>query len=171
MTLKGPGAAALLRERGISVPDAIFQVEAVPGGGIVARTGGAEFFLEDGWRGNAVSGLWQALTAPRPGVYRVLRQDASMLLAGTKATELLAQTCSYDFRQPGPHLVMTRVAGVSCSILPRSIEGRIAFQLWVDGTYGAYLWHVLLKIAEELGGGMVGVRCFFPLLTLAESNR
>ena len=31
----------------------------------------------------------------------------------------------------------------------------------MDGTYGVYLWETLLEIIGELGGGPVGVSCFF----------
>src|SRR5262249_11243393 len=95
-----------------------------------------------------------------PGVYRVLRQDASLLLSGSQATEVLLETCGYDFREASPKVVMTRVAVVSCSILPRTLNGFSVFQLWLDGTYGFYLWETLLPIVRELGGSPVGIACF-----------
>jgi sarcosine oxidase subunit gamma len=60
---------------------------------------------------------------------------------------------------------MTRVAGVSCSILLREIRGIAAFQLWLDGTYGAYLWHTLEGIVRELGGAPIGLASLFPELS------
>ena len=101
------------------------------------------------------------------GAYRVVRQDASILLSGSRAAEVFLQTCGYDFRKPGDRLVMTRVAGVSCSILHRTINRLGTFQLWMDGSFGAYLWKTLLEIARELGGRPVGLACFFPELVAA----
>jgi sarcosine oxidase subunit gamma len=163
VVVKGPKAEALLQVQGVPVPKKIFQCEPLPQGGLIARMGGAEFFLEDGAEGDTVAKIETALGSGRPGVYRVLRQDASLLLSGSAATELLLETCGYDFHQAGPELVMTRVAGVSCAILPRTLNGFALFQLWADGTYGVYLWETLLDIAREMGGGAVGVNCFLDL--------
>ncbi len=96
------------------------------------------------------------------GCYRVVRHDASFLLSGRRTAEVLLQTCGYDFRQPTKQLIMTRVAGVSCSILFRELDGIAAFQLWLDGTYGVYLWHTLEQIVRELDGDVVGLAAFFP---------
>jgi sarcosine oxidase subunit gamma len=60
---------------------------------------------------------------------------------------------------------MTRVAGVSVSAHHRELNGIGAYELWADGTYGAYLWETLLEIARELGGDAVGLSAFFPGLT------
>ena len=93
-------------------------------------------------------------------------QDASILLCGTDAVDVLRQTCSYEFQLPagGSPLVMTRVAGVSCAILPRELSAIPLFQFWLDGTYGAYLWETLVKIALESRGYVVGMKVFFPEL-------
>ena len=120
-TLKGPAAADLLQAHELSVPEKMFGVRPTPGGGLLAKTGSAEFFLEDGPAGDCVSQI-SAAAAARHGVYDVLRQDASILLSGAGAVDVLRQTCGYEFQLPAsePDLVMTRVAGVSCAILARA---------------------------------------------------
>lgn len=164
LVLKGPGAEGLLQRQQIPIPGEIFQVANLAGGGLVARTGGAEFFLEDGCRGTLVSRLDSMLDSGGSGAFRVVRQDASILLSGSRANEVFLQTCGHDFRNPGDSMVMTRVAGVSCSILHRAIGGVGTFQLWMDGSFGGYLWETLLEIASELGGRPAGLVCFYPEL-------
>jgi sarcosine oxidase, subunit gamma len=164
IVLKGPAAAGLLAAQQIAVPADVFGVSPLAQGGLIARTGGAEFFLEDGLEGQTVARVIAAVGSATPACYRVLRQDASFLLSGQRAAELFLQTCGFDFRQPPRRLVMTRVAGVSCSILRREIGGAGAFQLWCDGTYGAYLWRTLMDIVRELDGAAVGAAAFFPEL-------
>jgi sarcosine oxidase subunit gamma len=81
------------------------------------------------------------------------------------AAEVMAQTCGVEFvGASGGKLVYSRVAGVSCSILPRTFGNINGLQLWLDGTYGVYLWETLLGIAMELGGGPVGLSVFFASL-------
>ena len=165
ITLKGPGAAGLLKKLKVGVPDAVFGVRPLGALGLAARTGGAEFFIEDGPGDAAVAKLQDALAAGVPGVYPVWRADACLLLSGSLATEVLEQTCAYNFRQPDPGtLVFTRVAGVSCSLLPRTLNGIPLFQIWMDGTFGEYLWETLVEIAGENAGAPVGLSCFFPTL-------
>lgn len=165
ITLKGSGAAGLLKKLKIGVPDEIFGVRPLGALGLAARTGGAEFFLEDGPDDGAAAAVQKALTAGVPSVYPVWRADACILLSGSRATEVLEQTCAYNFRQPDPRkLVYTRVAGVSCSLLPRTLNDIPLFQLWMDGTFGEYLWETLVEIAGENSGAPVGLSCFFPTL-------
>ena len=169
VTLKGPAALALLGEQGIGVPDAVLGAAPLGGRGVVARTGSAEFFIEDGPRGDHVARvrtLTGAFGHDRPGVHPAARADASLFLSGANAGDVLEQTCGYNFRHRDPAtLVFTRVAGVSCSILPRTLNAIDLFQLWADGTYGQYLWETLLDILSESGGRAVGALCYFPELS------
>jgi sarcosine oxidase subunit gamma len=165
LEVKGPNVAAFLESHRIALPSEIFDVLPWGSGGVIARTGSASFFLEEGLQGSLIARLVEALDASGPGVYLAPHADAALLLSGTRSTDVLLQTCGYDFRQPGPKLVMTRVAGVSASILHRTMNNVGTFQLWVDGTYGAYLWETLLGIVRELGGDAVGLSAFFPELS------
>jgi sarcosine oxidase subunit gamma len=166
LTFKGPGARAFLDTQGVPAPEAIYEWLPLEGDGLVCRTGATEFFVEEGIGGGLLSRIEQALDAGRAGVYRVLRQDAALLLCGRRAAEVLAQTCGYDLRQGASRLVMTRVAGVSCAMLQREFDGIPTYQLWLDGSYGLYLWEALLAITGELGGGPVGMACLFPILVM-----
>jgi sarcosine oxidase subunit gamma len=179
--IKGPGAASFLEARGVAeaLPAEVLCILPLKTGGLIARTGRAEFFLEDapgeGGRMNVVAEVTESLSSsPQPGVYTALRQDASFLLSGDHAPAVLRQTCGFDFRQPGFRpspkpgqatvMVMTRVAGVSTWVVHRAINGTTVYQLWADGTYGPYLWETLLKITRESGGDAVGLSVFFPEL-------
>jgi sarcosine oxidase subunit gamma len=159
VTIKGPAAAAVLGSKQVAVPAKVLDVAAI-GGGIVARTGGSEFFVEDGLRGVIAQ---QVASAAREtaGCYVATRQDASFLLSGKRAAEVFLETCGYDFRQPSKQIVFTRVVGVSCSILYRDFGGVSAFQLWLDGSYGGYLWETLHEIVCELNGAAVGAGAFY----------
>jgi sarcosine oxidase subunit gamma len=177
--IKGPGAASFLEASGVApaIPAEVFCVLPLQSGGLIARTGRAEFFLEDAptedGRQNVVAQVSESLVnSPQPGVYQALRQDASFLLSGEHASAVLLQTCGFDFRQPGSSpspspdrgtvMVMTRVAGVSTWVVRREIAGIAVHHLWTDGTYGPYLWESLLKVTREFDGDAVGFSVFFP---------
>jgi sarcosine oxidase, subunit gamma len=162
LTLKGADAAAFLDSKNLPVPQAIMQVTGLESGGILARTGSREFFLEDGTPGELVAQLLTDLNAGVGNCFSTLRQDASFLISGRQAAAMLLQTCAYDFRQPHDRIVMTRVAGVSSYILHRVFQGISVFQLWFDGTYGSYLWNTLHEILDDFGGVVVGAAVFFP---------
>jgi sarcosine oxidase subunit gamma len=154
LLLKGPAAISFLAAQGIDIPDRLFSTSELPGDGIIIRTGTTEVLLEDGPEGNVCSSMGGALCYG--GVYRAHAPTASMLLAGRRATDVLLETCNVDFREPSVNIVMTRVAGVSCSILYRVISGQSVFQLWFDGTYGPYLGSTLLGIVQEHIGVVAG---------------
>jgi sarcosine oxidase subunit gamma len=177
--IKGPSAASFLEARGIAqtLPAEVLRVFPLTSGGLIARTGRAEFFLEDapggGGRPNVVAQVIESLlSSPPPGVYPALRQDASFLLSGDQAPAVLLQTCGFDFRQPGfgpgsspdqaTVMVMTRVAGVSTWVVHRAINGNTVYQLWADQTFGPYLWETLLTVTRESSGDAVGLSVFFP---------
>lgn len=160
-TLKGPAAASVLASQQIAVPEKILDVGQLEGGGVIARTGGSEFFIEDGLRGGLVERITKAVQATPNGCYSVTRQDASFLLSGKRAAEVFLETCGYNFREPTKQIVFTRVVGVSCSILHRDYNGSGVFQLWLDGSYGGYLWETLLEIVKDLGGNAVGAAAFY----------
>src|SRR5207249_9754250 len=103
--------------------------------------------------------------AGQVGVYRIEREEATFLLTGTRALEVLAQVCSIDFLTAARRrLVLTRAAGISCGILPEALGEVPVFRLWMDGGYAVFLWETLVEIAEELGGKVIGAACCFPEL-------
>src|SRR5262249_1773867 len=121
--------------------------------------GSAEFFIEDGISGKIVAGLPKA--GGKLEVYRVLRQDAAMILAGSRANEAMLETCGVDFSTPESRMVYSRVGGVSCAILPDTVDGVRVFRIWCDASYGPYLWEIMLEIVKEKGGGAVGLSAVF----------
>jgi glycine cleavage system aminomethyltransferase T len=168
IVLKGPGAEPYLQSLGVPIPQGILKVAPLENGGLIARTGGSEFFLESGIVGWPSQAAADGLGSPsyKDGVYPVLRQDASLIISGSRAGELFRHVSSYDFiTEPHHDLVFTPIAGVSCSVLRQTMNGFPAFRLWTDGTYGLYIWHTLLGVAKELGGGAVGTAVFFPGLS------
>ena len=60
-------------------------------------------------------------------------------------------------------LIMTRVAGVSCAVLPIEAAGIPQFRLWLDCSYGVYLWEALYEIVRDHGGEVVGHWQCFPV--------
>lgn len=160
ISVKGANAEAFLQEQNVPTPEEIYAIASLPDEGFIARTGAAEFFLEDGAQGHRVECVRNALGKGKEGVYPVLREDASFLISGTEAMKVMAQTCGCDFRQADSRMVFSRVAMVSCAILPRTLNGIPVFQLWLDSTYGVYLWETLLAIVRDLGGHVVGLSTF-----------
>lgn len=165
--LKGPQAAEWLKAQGLPVPEQHNHWAALDGGGFIMRLGFSEFFLEDGPQGTQAAAARQALGAGAPGVYPVRRQDAAIILGGPAVNDLLAQTCNINFAaaERDAHLVlMTSMVGVSVVIIRAEINGAPVYRIWCDGTMGHYLWETLLEITKELGGGAVGLGCYYPQL-------
>lgn len=151
--LKGPAAAGWLAASGLPVPAQPNSWNRLPDAGLIARLGLTEYLVEGD--ASAVDVLMQ--TGRSAGVYPVLRQDASFALCGERVNELLLQTCSVDFRtlDADPEkVILTSMAGVGITILA-TCSG--CYRLWCDGTFGLYLWDTLVGIAEELGGGCIGL--------------
>ncbi len=155
--VKGKGAAAWLSGEGFPIPNGTYERMPLDNGAMIIRLATDEFFLEDSLEGEAVANLSSRLGYGLDGVYRVERQDTGLLISGRHAHEVLAQTCSYPFEGNEEKVVMTRVALVSCAILPLILKEVQTFRLWFSSTYGIYLWQSLAEIVEDLGGKTVGV--------------
>ena len=162
--IKGPKAADWLNQQGIKTPDLINAwVEGAPNT-LVLRLGGSEFLVEDQAQGNACEGLRAFDQANTPCAYQVARNDAAFILGGHEVLNLLSELCTLDLRNsalPSHGLVMTQIAGISATLIRESLGGEQVYRIWCDGTYGSYLWEVLIEIAQELGGGAVGLICRF----------
>jgi hypothetical protein len=164
--VKGPGAEQWLRGQGAQVPAGIYDTCPLVDGGLIARSGSTDFFLEGGTRAGEFSRLSAALATPSPGVYRVVREDATFLLAGDRSTQILAHLCSLDFQTAQPRrLILTRAYGINCGILPDSADDLPCYRFWVGPTFAVSFWELLTEIIEELGGRVVGAACFYPELT------
>ena len=131
----------------------------LPGGGVIARLGRTEFFLEDGVTGDSASRVRNAPALEIAGVYPVIRQDAGIAVVGRRVNELLVQTCNVNFQELGSAsraVVMTMMVGVAVLIIRQDHRSFPGFRIWCDATYAPYLWETLAGIASELGGGPIG---------------
>ena len=163
--VKGPDAESWLASSGIDVPAAIFRSRPLPEGGMIVRFAKDEFFLEDSVGNSAVTAIAARLASATGQVYRVEHQEATFLLVGSRSLEVLAQTCGINFRDAAVrHVIFTRVAGVSCSILPETVGEVPAYRFRVDPGYAEYLWERLVEICESLDGSVIGAGCVFPEL-------
>jgi sarcosine oxidase, subunit gamma len=154
--VKGPNAAGWLSGLGLPIPPRPNIWLDLPDGGLIGRLGNTEYLVD-----GSATPVAQIMQTPRAsGVYPVLRQDAAFALCGSRVNELLLQTCNVDFRSLAANpeqLVLTSMAGVSILILATGNTIHPVYRLWCDGTYGHYLWETLTGIAEDLGGGCIGL--------------
>ncbi|MDE2254513.1 MAG: hypothetical protein KGL42_09670 [Betaproteobacteria bacterium] len=91
---KGPGTAAWMQTLGLPLAPEPNSWRPLQGSGLIARLGFTEYLVD------GPPELIDRLEAtPRcAGVYPVLRQDAALLLGGSRLDDLLRETCSVDFR-------------------------------------------------------------------------
>lgn len=166
--VKGRGAANWLAGLGLSAPARPNAWHALEADSLIARLGLTEYLVE----GEACSRLLQ--TPRSAGVYSVLRQDAAFALCGPRVNDLLLQTCNVDFRALNAEpdkVILSTMAGVAITLLAAPSGSFPHYQLWCDGTYGVYLWETLSGIAEELGGGCIGLDALQTCLTHPVSAR
>jgi hypothetical protein len=90
-------------------------------------------------------------------------------LTGVRCNAVLRETCGVDFSDPPDAVVMTRVAGVSCMVLPVSDKEARAFRFWLDPSYGSYLWKALLEIVRHQAGDVIGIDALYPSFRQANS--
>jgi sarcosine oxidase subunit gamma len=155
---KGPAAAAWLQQQSVPIPAQPNQWTPLAAGGLVARLGRTEYLIEDAG-GEAVCARLDALPIP-PGVYPVLRQDAALVVTGSRAGDLLLQTCSIDFAAldaAARPVLLTSMVGVGVTLAVEAREAARRYRIWCDGTYAAYLWTTLVDVARDLGGGPIGL--------------
>lgn len=163
--LKGRDAELWLRNANLQVPKMMFESLPLADGGLIVRFGSSEFFLESGIRNESVSAIARQLKLPHGQIFQVEHQEATFLLTGSRALAVLSQTCGLNFRDGIPRqAVFTRVAGISCCILPDTIGGIASYRIWVDPGYALSLWETLIEICESLGGGVIGAGCIYPEL-------
>jgi sarcosine oxidase subunit gamma len=162
--IKGAKAAEWLAQQGIKTPESLNTwVEGAPGT-LVLRLGSSEFLVEDQLIGKACAKLQAFDQTNIQSAYQVARADAAFVLSGSEALNLLSELCVLDLRDsalPSNVVVMTQIAGISATLIRESLSGEQVYRIWCDGTYGGYLWKILIEIAQELGGGAVGLTCRF----------
>ena len=161
--VKGRNVVQWLNEQKVEIPSEP-NAWVQQGESLVLRLGNSEFLVEDQLEGKACGSLDGAVMPEAYGVYRIQRNDTALLLSGSHVQELFSEICAIDLRDgalPYGKVVMTQMAGISVTVLRQKFNGEDVYRLWCDGTYGPYLWETLLEIAEEVGGGAVGLSCHY----------
>src|SRR5450830_1022258 len=153
--IKGAKAAEWLTEQGIMLPESNNSWLATSAASLAMRLGSNEFMIESQIAENlpVLSNSDQFSTT---GIYKVQRADAAFILSGQHVLNLLSELCTLELTGEtlnGNKLLMTQVAGISAILIRQSINGKEAYRIWCDGTYGDYISETLLEIATELGGG------------------
>jgi sarcosine oxidase subunit gamma len=157
--VKGANAAEWLTDRGLPIPDRPNTWHPLPEGGIIAKLGLTEFLIEDSVDSAIAPCLAAECQSPPAKVYPVLRQDLALGLVGDRVNDLLRQICSFNFRAldlSDRPVVLTVAIGVTVTVMPLDIKGKLCFRIWGDRTFGTYFWQTLVEIATQLGGGAIG---------------
>lgn len=160
--VKGPQASQWLADHELAIPSNPNSWTLCDQKSLVLRLGSSEFLVEDQLGGLASKKL-ASDTVRVAGVYKVPRADAAFILSGSEVLNLFSELCSLDLRATSllaNDVIMTQVAGVSAIVLRQTLGGEQIYRIWCDGTYGSYMWEVLLEIAVELGGGAVGLSSY-----------
>ena len=149
--VKGRNLVEWAARHDIEIPTTLYATLPVGRDGVLARVGDGELILECAMG----DPLWErfnaALQVAGSGVYRMEQESATLILRGQQALEIFAQTCGVDLEsEPVDRMVYTRVAGVSCGILPRDEGSQRVFRLWVEYSLAPYLWETLAGITAEL---------------------
>lgn len=147
---KGPNLNAWMRAQGLAIPADLYNLQRLDDHGIVIRTAVDEVFIETVTDRDMIKQIDQALDSNADGVFRIERQDASVVLSGAHVYDVLAQTCTYNFSVES--FVMTSLAKVSCAVMFETVMETPVFRLWYARSYAAYMWETLEKIVVECGG-------------------
>jgi sarcosine oxidase gamma subunit len=156
--VKGPRAAAALKQLGLSIPARannwapLRMSERDDSWNVIGRLGSTEFFIEECAPAPGIAAL-EILAGDFAGAYPVLREDFALVLGGPRANEVLAQVCNVNLTAPpGPRtLVMTLMIGVSVLVLPQvsDADGPV-YRIWCDPGFGTYLWTELEQIVQKI---------------------
>ena len=160
--LKGSGAAQWLNKHGIEIPNRPNSWMTYNQNTLILRMGSSEFLLEDNLTGSTCNKL-AADSVRVESVYKVPRADASFIVSGSELQNLFSEICSLDLSDKSlseNDLMMTQIAGISATVIRQALKGEQIYRIWCDGTYGSYMWQVLTEIANELGGGAVGLSSY-----------
>ena len=164
---KGPLAEAWLRELALEVPQGANAWTCPTDGGVlIARLATSEFLVEaiarDGSPAHSrITEAARLLFDPRQrraGLVPVLRQDTALELSGTRANDVLVETCNVNFmplaraaRADGGTLVLTSMIGVGVTVIARRAGSDLRYTIWCDPSFDHYLWSTLLEVATGMG--------------------
>jgi sarcosine oxidase subunit gamma len=162
--LKGPRAAELLQQQGLTVPGKpntwapLRAQDRDDSPNVIARLGNTEFLLCEQVDATGIAALEAALAAGLDGAYPVLREDFAVVLGGKRATHALAEVCNVDFAAQNAALkpvVMTLMAGVAVVVLSQATDTGTEYRIWCDPSFGSYLWETLASVARTTTGNTV----------------
>jgi sarcosine oxidase subunit gamma len=155
--LKGPDAAALLQEAGITVPSAPNRILLGPDSMRVLRLGNTEFVLETDAGAAALEYVRALARSADRRAWLATRADCCLLIGGDDIFDRLSRLCAFDFTQLAakPDLaVMTLLAEISVTFVlePATSPGDAAPQLrlWVDPGFATYLIQALHGLTPDV---------------------
>jgi len=158
IVFKGPKSEAWLKSHGLAVPKLVYEWRDMGMGTLIIRTGPQEFLIEDSPGEYKTSELSACFTPNETGVYRADRQDAEFALSGLMLPEVLCRICSLNTKELFGKFVFSQVIGINCAMLYPSIADIPLVRIWVDYTYGRYVWKQLLSLIQEFDGEKIGIR-------------
>jgi hypothetical protein len=169
MGLKGPDAAALLQQAGVSVPSApnrTLSLQVPHGSGTttlrVLRLGNTEFILEQDDGDSTLEKVRSLARTAGLRAWPVVRADCSLLISGEAMFERLSRICAFDFAQLGAQpdmAVMTLLADISvtfalepgshpeCAGVSRPATRPL--RLWADPGFATYLTQTLQSLSPD----------------------
>ena len=153
--VKGPQAADLLRQHGLTVPAQpnhwapMRDSERDDSWNVIGRLGSTEFFLEESGDASGIAALEKITVEGAPGAYPVLREDFAVVLGGPRAPDVLAQVCNVNFAAISDRaVVMTLMIGVAVLVMPQSTDEGKVYRIWCDPSYGSYLQSELEQMVK-----------------------
>ena len=148
--LKGPGACAWLSDHHVSCPADVYGIARVEDS-LAVRIASNEVILESPGPSTLVQRIHSELETRVDGVYRVEQQTETLVFQGSHAPRVWAETCGVNVvREPVDRILYTRVAGISCGIIPEGEGDQRAYRIWVDYSYAPDLYRTLLDIVSKL---------------------
>lgn len=152
--VQGRGTTVWLRSRGVDCPDALFAVHRFGGTdalSLVARIGQADIIVQEQIGGDTIDQLESSLTSAVE-VVQVPEQSATFRLSGPHVDTVWRQTCGVQIvERPDDTVIYTRVAGVSCAVIPERRAAERSYSVWVDYSDAPALWKTLAEIFREIG--------------------
>lgn len=158
--VKGPRAAALLTELGVTVPKSpnswspLRPADRDDSPNIVARLGSTEFLVEEA-DADICNTIEARCLAGAPGARLGLREDIEFQLGGDAAPAALAEVCNVNFAAlaPGKPVYLTLMIGVGVLVLPQQRDDGRIFRIWCDPTFGSYLQEALEAVVNRIQSG------------------
>ena len=158
---KGAGAPAWCAAMGLPLPAAHNTWAKLEGGGLIGRLAYTEFYIEHEEEAQVAhlrDTLGRGVQVESGGVYPVHRCDATLVLGGPLAQDVLLQTCNVNFAAlevAAMPVIMTLMVGVAVTVFPAIEGGQTVYRMVCDPTFAAYLWQTLAGIVAESGGAAV----------------